>query len=202
MRHAGIEPARPRNRLAGRVRSIIPHVRSSRSKEPLPCQSASSPPPCFSTLAASAAAQDAKPADPAAAPVDHPARSQADDGGAEDQEPAPGANGMNRNAPNAANYDESKANPYPNLPDPLSLKNGEKVTSARAVVEQEAAGDRRGLRPGGLRPGPQGRAQGDVGSDRDDRGEGRRRARSSPRGCWATSTTRGVRRSRSTSSSR
>ncbi len=36
---------------------------------------------------------------------------------------------MNRNAPNAANYDESKANPYPNLPDPLTLKNGEKVTT-------------------------------------------------------------------------
>ena len=31
----------------------------------------------------------------------------------------PGANGNNRKAPNAANYDESKANPYPNLPDPL-----------------------------------------------------------------------------------
>lgn len=33
-----------------------------------------------------------------------------------------------RRAPNAANYDESKANPYPNLPDPLVLKNGRKVT--------------------------------------------------------------------------
>ena len=42
----------------------------------------------------------------------------------------PGANGMNPNAPNAANYDESKANPYPILPDPLVLKNGEKVTTA------------------------------------------------------------------------
>ncbi len=42
----------------------------------------------------------------------------------------PGANGMNRQAPNAANYDESKANPYPNLPDPLILKNGQRVTSA------------------------------------------------------------------------
>jgi hypothetical protein len=42
----------------------------------------------------------------------------------------PGADGMNRNATNAANYDESKANPYPNLPDPLTLKNGEKVTTA------------------------------------------------------------------------
>lgn len=40
-----------------------------------------------------------------------------------------GADGMNRNAPNAANYDESKANPYPNLPDPLTLKNGEKVAT-------------------------------------------------------------------------
>jgi hypothetical protein len=40
-----------------------------------------------------------------------------------------GANGMNRNAPNAANYDESKANPYPNLPDPLTLNNRGKVTT-------------------------------------------------------------------------
>jgi hypothetical protein len=41
----------------------------------------------------------------------------------------PGANGMDLKAPNAANYDEAKANPYPNLPDPLVLKNGEKVTT-------------------------------------------------------------------------
>lgn len=31
----------------------------------------------------------------------------------------------------AANYDESKANPYPTLPDPLRLKNGKKVRNAR-----------------------------------------------------------------------
>lgn len=36
----------------------------------------------------------------------------------------------NANAPNAANYDESKANVYPNLPDPLILKNGQRVTTA------------------------------------------------------------------------
>jgi hypothetical protein len=42
----------------------------------------------------------------------------------------PGANGNNRRAPNAANYDESKANPYPTLPDPLVKKNGGRVTSA------------------------------------------------------------------------
>ena len=41
-----------------------------------------------------------------------------------------GANGNNPQAPNAANYDESKANPYPNQPDPLVLKNGKKVTKA------------------------------------------------------------------------
>ncbi len=42
-----------------------------------------------------------------------------------------GANGSNKEAPNYANYDESKANPYPNYPDPLTLKNGKKVTSAK-----------------------------------------------------------------------
>lgn len=41
----------------------------------------------------------------------------------------PGPSG-DENAPNHANYDESKANPYPNLPDPLIMNNGEKVTTA------------------------------------------------------------------------
>ncbi len=41
----------------------------------------------------------------------------------------PGPSG-NENAPDHANYDESKANPFPNLPDPLTLKNGQKVTTA------------------------------------------------------------------------
>jgi hypothetical protein len=43
----------------------------------------------------------------------------------------PGRNGMNPQAENYANYDESKASPYPNLPDPLVLKNGQKVTTAQ-----------------------------------------------------------------------
>jgi hypothetical protein len=34
-------------------------------------------------------------------------------------------------APDATNYDESKANVYPNLPDPLLLKNGQPVTTAQ-----------------------------------------------------------------------
>jgi hypothetical protein len=41
-----------------------------------------------------------------------------------------GADGRNTQAPNYANYDESKANPYPTLPDPLLLKNGKRVTNA------------------------------------------------------------------------
>ncbi len=43
-----------------------------------------------------------------------------------------GANGNNPKAENAANFDESKANPFPNLPDPLVLKNGQKITTAEA----------------------------------------------------------------------
>ena len=43
----------------------------------------------------------------------------------------PGADPRNREAPNAANYDETKANPYPQLPDPLVLKNGKRVKTAK-----------------------------------------------------------------------
>src|SRR5256885_8077965 len=39
----------------------------------------------------------------------------------------PGPSG-NEQAPNHANYDESKANPFPNLPDVLTLEDGHKVT--------------------------------------------------------------------------
>src|SRR6185312_4188572 len=41
-----------------------------------------------------------------------------------------GKAGRDKTDPNFANYDESKANPFPNLPDPLTLKNGKKVTTA------------------------------------------------------------------------
>src|SRR5690349_11055078 len=41
----------------------------------------------------------------------------------------PGPSG-NESAPNHANYDEATANPFPNLPEVLTLKNGKKVTSA------------------------------------------------------------------------
>ncbi len=42
----------------------------------------------------------------------------------------PGANGMNPRGANAANYEESKANPYPGaLPDPLVAKDGQKIAT-------------------------------------------------------------------------
>ncbi len=47
----------------------------------------------------------------------------------------PGPSGT-ETAPNHANYDESLANPYPNLPDVLALKNGKKVTSAATWTER------------------------------------------------------------------
>src|SRR5258708_7021086 len=41
-----------------------------------------------------------------------------------------GADGNHPDAPNAANYDEAKANPYPDLPNPLVLKNGKNVKTS------------------------------------------------------------------------
>ncbi len=84
----------------------------------------------FSVFASSAAAQETKPADPAplqlTAQQDHKLMMEA----LEDQRSAPGRQRHESQGADAANYDESLANPYPNLPDPLILKNGEKVTTA------------------------------------------------------------------------
>jgi hypothetical protein len=83
----------------------------------------------FSSLAVPASAQVTKPADAAArreaTQQDHKLMMES----LGIKSLRPGADGMNRNAKNAANYDESKANPYPNLPDPLTLKNGERVST-------------------------------------------------------------------------
>jgi lysophospholipase L1-like esterase len=47
----------------------------------------------------------------------------------------PGPSG-NESAPNHANYDESTANPYPDLPDVLTLRNGKKVATAEMWWKQ------------------------------------------------------------------
>jgi hypothetical protein len=49
----------------------------------------------------------------------------------------PGRNSR-ADATNAANYDETKANLFPNLPDPLVLKNGRKVTNAETWWKQRS----------------------------------------------------------------
>jgi hypothetical protein len=82
----------------------------------------------FSTFAVSASAQDAKPAEPAplqlTAQQDHKLMLEA----LKIESLRRGADGMNRNAANAANYDESKVDKF-TLPDPLVLKDGTKVTT-------------------------------------------------------------------------
>ncbi len=50
-----------------------------------------------------------------------------------------GANGSNPQAPNYANYDEAKVMSYSALPNPLVLKNGKKVTSAKVWWNQRRA---------------------------------------------------------------
>ncbi len=47
----------------------------------------------------------------------------------------PGPSG-NEKAPNHANYDESRANPFIDIPDPLTLNNGQKVTTAKMWRDQ------------------------------------------------------------------
>jgi hypothetical protein len=49
----------------------------------------------------------------------------------------PGPSG-NEQAPNHANYDESKANPFPHLPPLLTLKNGQRVTTPRLWARRRA----------------------------------------------------------------
>ena len=47
----------------------------------------------------------------------------------------PGPSGDEK-APNHANYDESKANPFPEIPDPLTMKDGQKVTTPQMWWEK------------------------------------------------------------------
>ncbi len=47
-----------------------------------------------------------------------------------------GRDGNNRQSTNYANYDEAKANPFPELPDPLILKNGNQVATAKMWWQQ------------------------------------------------------------------
>jgi hypothetical protein len=88
-----------------------------------------------SVLAASAAAfaqSTAAPAQSTAPPVtftaDQDHQNMMDQLGIKALRPGPSGN---ENAPNHANYDESLANPFEKLPDPLTMNDGQKVTTAK-----------------------------------------------------------------------
>ena len=88
-------------------------------------QSATPPPPAQG--AAPAPAQSGPPPNPNAAATAADHKDMMEQLGIKALRPGPSGN---ESAPNHANYDESLANPYPNLPEVLTLKNGRKVTSA------------------------------------------------------------------------
>jgi hypothetical protein len=92
---------------------------SAQVAQPTPAQ-----PPATQGAAAPAQGRGANP-NAAATAADH--RNMMEQLGITALRPGPSGN---ETAPNAANYDESKANPFPNLPDVMTLKNGTKVTSA------------------------------------------------------------------------
>jgi len=64
------------------------------------------------------------------------------DGASRNQVPAPRRESQQHERANAVNLDESKANPYPNLPDPLVLKNGERGEPARKCGGSSGTGNR------------------------------------------------------------
>src|SRR5271157_2195913 len=91
---------------------------------------------CFSCLLAASAPVRAQssatpPPVPLTAEQDH--QNMMDQLGIKALRPGPSGN---EKAPNHANYDESKANPYPNLPDPLILNSGEKVATRQVWWEK------------------------------------------------------------------
>ncbi len=80
-----------------------------------------------------------------------------------------GPSGMNPKAPDYQNTDEAKANPWPNLPEMMVTKGRKPVDYAGTVVEGAPPRDRGVLRRRGLRPGAQGRAEGDLGDRPKDK---------------------------------
>ena len=89
-------------------------------------QPAAAPPPPSATAPAPAAGPPPNP-NAAATAADH--ANMMEQLGIKALRPGPSGN---ESAPNHANYDEALANPYPRLPDALTLNNGRKVTTADA----------------------------------------------------------------------
>ena len=84
----------------------------------------------------------------------------------------PGPSG-NESAPNHANYDEATANPYPNLPDVLTLKNGKKVTTPAMWWNQRRPEIVEDFEREVLGRVPKNVPEGDLGSHQDGRSASR-----------------------------
>jgi hypothetical protein len=82
----------------------------------------------ISVCAVAAFAQQASAPSPAVFTADRDRQNMMDQLGIKALRPGPSGN---EKAPNHANYDESLANPFPELPDPLALNDGGKVTDAK-----------------------------------------------------------------------
>ncbi len=87
---------------------------------------------CVPGICASAAAQNPAP-QPVTFTADQDHQNMMDQLGIKALRPGPSGN---EKAPNHANYDEALANPFPVIPDPLTMSNGEKVTTAKMWWEQ------------------------------------------------------------------
>ena len=80
----------------------------------------------FAVCTAALAACQASAPPPVTFTADQDQRNMMDQLGIKALRPGPSGN---EKAPNHANYDEALANPYPNVPDPLTLNDGQKVTT-------------------------------------------------------------------------
>ena len=109
----------------------------------------------------------------------------------------PGPSGNEQDA-NHANYDEAKANPFPKLPDVLTLKNGKKVTT-REQWTQRRAEIVEDFRARSLRPRSEERPEGLVDGDARPTPARSPAIVSSANSSSATSTTRRIHCSASTS---
>lgn len=82
---------------------------------------------CMGVLASVGVAQGAASRAPVTLTAEQDQRNMMDQLGIKALRPGPSGD---EKAPNHANYDETKANPYPDIPDPLTMNDGQKVTSA------------------------------------------------------------------------
>src|SRR5882724_2037613 len=80
---------------------------------------------CVFALGAAAVAQGPAPP-PVTFTTDQDRQNMMDQLGIKALRPGPSGN---EKAPNHANYDESQANPFPNIPDPLVMNDGRKVAT-------------------------------------------------------------------------